>query len=178
MNNGNIQIGWNQGPMPMKLKHLFICGASRSGTTFLWKTLNNNPTVNLATEIHYFSSLYHNGFLSNHKKLKIKNEQITLDDLLNSFTKGKHFGMFWELDRSFTAQEINRYFSNRELNEKNIYQFLMEHDLSKKNKPRTDIKFIGEKTPQNIFHIKRLFKWFPDAMILFHIQKSNRCTKI
>ena len=30
-----------------------------------------------------------------------------------------------------------------------------------------DIKYIGEKTPLNIFHIRRLFKWFPNAQILF-----------
>ena len=83
------------------MKHLFVCGAGRSGTTFLWKILNNSPSVNLATEMHYFSSLFHNGFLYNYKKLKRKTGRVSLDNLIHCLTEGNHFGMYWEKCQSF-----------------------------------------------------------------------------
>lgn len=149
------------------MKHLFVCGAGRSGTTFLWKILNKSLSVNLATEVQYFSSLFHNGFLHNYKKLKRKKGQVTLDNLVHCLTMGNHFGIYWELCRPFTDQEIRTYFSTRDLTEKNIYKFLMERDLLSRGNHKTDIKYIGEKTPLNIFHTRRLFKWFPYAKILF-----------
>jgi len=151
----------------VKMKHLFVCGAGRSGTTFLWKILNNSPSVNLATEIHYFSALYHNGFLYNYKKMKRKTGKVSLDNLIHCLTKTNHFGMYWEKNQSFTTQEIRNYFSTENVDEKNIYNFLMERDLSKSGKSKKDIKYIGEKTPLNIFHVKQMLEWFPDALVLF-----------
>lgn len=151
----------------MDMKHLFICGAGRSGTTFLWKILNKSPSVNLATEIHYFSSLYHNGFLRNFKKLRHKTNRVKLDNVIDCITRGNHFGMYWEKNRYFPQQEIRNYFINRSLNDKTIYEYLIQHDLLASGKNHTRIKYVGEKTPLNIFHTKRLFKWFPDATMLF-----------
>jgi len=144
----------------VKMKHLFVCGAGRSGTTFLWKILNNSPSVNLATEIHYFSALYHNGFLYNYKKMKRKIGSVSLDNLIHCLTKINHFGMYWEKSQPFTVKEIRSYFSTENVDEKNIYKFLMERDLSKSGKPKKDIKYIGEKT-----------KWFPNALVLFIYRK-------
>lgn len=151
----------------MHVKYLFICGAGRSGTTFLWKILNNSPSVNLATEIHYFSSLFHNGFLYNYKKMKHKTGRDALDKLIYCLTKINHFGMYWKKSPSFAAQEIRNYFISRSLNDKIIYEYLIHRDLQASGKNSTLIKYVGEKTPLNIFHTKRLFKWFPDATVLF-----------
>jgi len=151
----------------VKVKRLFVCGAGRSGTTFLWKILNNSSAVNLATEIHYFSALYHNGFLYNYKKMKRKTGSVSLDGLIHCLTQINHFGMYWEKSQPFTVKEIRSYFSTENVDEKNIYKFLMERDLSKSGKPKKDIKYIGEKTPLNVFHIKQILKWFPDALVLF-----------
>jgi len=149
------------------MKHLFITGAGRSGTTFLWRILNNSPSVHLATEIHYFSSLFHCGFLKNLKKQSRRNKVLTIDDIIHFIQTGNHFGMYWYNNRFFPDQEIRQYFGNRKLNEKNIYEYLIEHDLKARAASKINIKYIGEKTPLNIFHVRRLFKWFSDASILF-----------
>ena len=151
----------------MEMKYLFIVGAGRSGTTFLWRILNNSPQVHLATEIHYFSSLYHNGFLKNFKKLKQKIQKPMIDDVSHCLQNGNHFGDYWQRNPYFSAQEIKEHFSNRSLNEKNIYNYLFEHDIRVKGKNKNLIKYIGEKTPLNIFHLRQLYKWYPDAFILF-----------
>ena len=151
----------------MEMKYLFIVGAGRSGTTFLWRILNNSPQAHLATEIHYFSSLYHNGFLENFRKLKRRIQKPTIDDVIHCLQKGNHFGDYWQRNPYFSAQEIKEYFSNKSLNEKNIYNYLFEHDIRVKGKNKNLIKYIGEKTPLNIFHLRQLYKWYPDAFVLF-----------
>ena len=149
------------------MKYLFIVGAGRSGTTFIWAILNKSPSIHLATEIHYFSSLYHNGFLKNFKKLKRRIQKPTVDNVIHCLQNGSHFGDYWQRNPYFSAQEIKEYFTDRCLNDKNIYNYLFEHDIRVKGKDKNLIKYIGEKTPLNIFHLRRLYKWYPDAFILF-----------
>ena len=149
------------------MKYLFIVGAGRSGTTFIWRIFNNSPQVHLATEIHYFSSLYHNGFLKNFKKLKRKIQKPTVDDVIHCLQNGNHFGDYWQRNPYFYDQEIKEYFTDRSLNEKNIYNYLFEHDIRVKEKNKNLINYIGEKTPLNIFHLRQLYKWYPDAYVLF-----------
>ena len=151
----------------METKHLFVVGTQRSGTTFIWRILNNSPQVHLATEIHYFSSLYHNGFLKNFKKLKRKIQKPTIDDVIHCLQKGNHFGDYWQRNPYFSDQEIKEYFTDRSLNDKNIYNYLFEHDIHVKGKNKNLLEYIGEKTPLNIFHLRQLYKWYPDAFILF-----------
>jgi len=99
--------------------------------------------------------------------MKRKTGKVSLDNLIHCLTKINHFGMYWEKTQSFTTQEIRNYFSTANLNEKNIYNFLMERDLMRSGKLKKDIKYIGEKTPLNIFHIRQILKWFPGALVLF-----------
>lgn len=149
------------------MKYLFITGAGRSGTTFLWRILNRSPSIHLATEVHYFSSLYHDGFLKNFKKLYQKSQKPTINDVAHCLQRGNHFGDYWERNPGFPANEIEKYFTNRSLNEKNIYSYLFEHDIHVKRKDKNLIKYVGEKTPLNIFHLRKLYKWYPDAYVLF-----------
>jgi len=146
---------------------LFVTGAGRSGTTFLWKVLNNSSEVYLSTEIHYFSALYHNGFLKNFKRLTSRNISPTLDDVFNCIRSNKNFGMYWRKTSQFTFSEIESYFRDKLVNEKNIYLYLIEHDYKFSGKHKINVNYIGEKTPLNIFHVRKLFKWFPNAKILF-----------
>lgn len=151
----------------MKVKHLFIVGAGRSGTTFLWRILNNSPEVHLCTEIHYFSSIYHKGFLKNFKKFRNRTNILNERELFYCLTQLDHFGMYWLKNPYFKIDEIKNYFTNKSINEKNIYEYLINHDLNIINKKKKPIKYIGEKTPLNIFHLKKILKWFPDSIILF-----------
>ena len=149
------------------MKHLFITGAGRSGTTFLRKILDNSPLIHLATEIHYFSSLYHRGFLRNFSEMKRKTKAVSIENVINCIQAGNHFGMYWQKNRHFPQNEIHKYFSNKRLDGKNIYEYLLEHSLQASGKNRKKIKYLGEKTPLNIFHTRQLLKWFPEAIILY-----------
>jgi hypothetical protein len=124
----------------LKKKNLFIVGAGRSGTTFLWRILNNCPEVHLCTEIHYFSSLYHNGFLKNFRKIHKKLNHLLSLDLYRCLTEMDHFGMYWQKNPYFSKEEIYRFFESKQITEKNIYEFLFEHDLKLSGKPREQIK--------------------------------------
>ena len=94
----------------MNMKHLFVTGAGRSGTTLLMRILNRSALVHLATEIHYFSSLYHNGFLKNLRKLKRKTKFLTIDDVFECIQSNKNFGVYWRNTPSFKFSEIEKYF--------------------------------------------------------------------
>ncbi|MCB2141257.1 sulfotransferase [bacterium] len=151
----------------MKKRNLFIVGAGRSGTTFLWRILNNSPEVHLCTELHYFSSLYHNGFLKNYRQKYRKHKDLTSQDIYRCLTEMDHFGMYWQKNPYFNKEEVDCFFERKQITEKNIYKFLFEHDLKLSGKAREQIKFIGEKTPLNIFHLPKLIKWFPEAIFIF-----------
>jgi hypothetical protein len=151
----------------LKRKHLFIIGAGRSGTTFLWRILNNSPEVHLCTELHYFSSLFHNGFLKNFRKFSKKCNHFTPQDLYRCITEIDHFGMYWEKNPYFKKEEIFHFFEGKQITEKNIYKFLLEHDLKLKGKEEKKIRYIGEKTPLNVFHLPQLIRWFPEATFIF-----------
>jgi hypothetical protein len=131
------------------------------------RILNNSPSVHLATEIHYFSSLFHNGFLKNLGKAKRRSEPLPIETLIHCIQMRNHFGMYWHQNRHFPADGIRAYFRNKLLTERNIYKYLMELDFEENSKGKTEIRYIGEKTPLNIFHVRRLFRWFPDAKILY-----------
>jgi len=151
----------------MNTKHLFIVGAGRSGTTFLWRILNNSPEVHLCTEIHYFSRIYHNGFLKNFQKWKKTIKTITPKELYSCLTELNHFGMYWIKNPDFKENEVEEYFRNRKIREKDIYEFLFRHDLQLTDKNKHNVKYLGEKTPANIFHLCKIFSWFPEAKAVF-----------
>ncbi len=155
----------------MMQKYLFICGAGRSGTTFLWKILNNSSQVSLAPEIHYFSSLYHNGFLSNYRKYFSEKKPASIIELRKCFNAGNHFGIFWDKHKEFIDSDLSIFFKDKPITEKNIYSYLMERDAYAGNKDKDALQFLGEKTPLNIFHISRLSKWFPESQFLIIYRK-------
>lgn len=151
----------------MDVKHIFIVGAGRSGTKFIMNILNNSQFVHIAPEIHYFSSLTHNGFLKNLRKSIKKTRQFTIEEVIYCLRYGKHFGTYWKRKFNFTREEILEWFKEKDINEKTIYEFIIEQDYIKENINKPNLQYIGEKTPLNIFHVGRLLKCFPEAKIIF-----------
>lgn len=111
--------------------------------------------------------MYHNGFLKNYRKWKDPNNDPTPDELYYCLTSLNHFGMYWQKNPYFTIKEIENFFSDRKIAEKNIYEFLFQHDLKLSGKEIDKIKYIGEKTPINVFHLGDILNWFPEATVLF-----------
>ena len=81
----------------MSYKHIFITGAGRSGTGYLQRILNMSPSVHITTEIHYFSSLYHNGLLKNLKKIKKNYNEFSINEVFYCLTQMRHFGVYWNI---------------------------------------------------------------------------------
>lgn len=151
----------------MDRKYIFIVGVGRSGTKFLMNILNNSPYVHIAPEIHYFSSIVHNGFLKNLRKQIKTCKKLTIDEVVNCLMCSQHFGTYWRRNIHFSIQEIRKWFEKREINEKNVYEFIIEHDYLLNGRDKKRLKYIGEKTPSNVFHVKQLYEWFPDSTMLF-----------
>lgn len=147
--------------------YLFIVGAGRSGTKFLMNILNNSEFVHLAPEIHFFSSLAHNGFRKNLRKQFGNKHQYPVAEIIQCLQAGGHFGTYWRRHVSFINQDVQRRLSKEKIEEKDIYTFLVEHDYRRRANGRVDIKYIGEKGGLNIFHIDELLMWYPDAIIFF-----------
>src|SRR3989344_1618223 len=146
---------------------LFIVGAGRSGTKFLMNILNNSQFVHIAPEIHYFSSLIHNGFRKNIRKSYGTSTEYGIDQVMKSLRRRDNFGTYWRRGNKFIEQEVMSWFCDRRMDEKSIYEYIIHHDYAHNAPDKPHIKHLGEKTPSNIFHVGRILKWFPDATILF-----------
>jgi len=131
--------------------------------------LNNTSEVHIAQEIHFFSSFVHDGLWKNLKKeIKISRDKLNIRIFLYVLQKIEHFGVYWENNSDFDEEEITKHFENIKLEKKSIFEYLLRRDFiknSKKNK--SNIKYIGEKTPSNIYHALQILKWFPDSRIIF-----------
>jgi hypothetical protein len=105
--------------------------------------------------------------LKNYRKWKKSKKNITFENLYGCLTRLDHFGMYWVKNPYFRKKEISDYFRDKTINEKRIYEFLLEHDWHLSGKAIEKVKYIGEKTPVNIFHLNEILGWFPEATILF-----------
>ncbi|MBW2058230.1 MAG: sulfotransferase [Deltaproteobacteria bacterium] len=146
---------------------IFVVGAGRSGTKFLMNILNNSPYIHIAPEIHYFSSLVHEGFLKNLRRRVKRAGKFTLDELVCCLQGTGHFGTYWRRGIQFPAREIAEWFGQVEINERSIHRFIIEKDYMENGGDKERVKYMGEKTPSNVFHLKRLFRWYPEATVLF-----------
>jgi hypothetical protein len=149
------------------IRSVFIVGAGRSGTKFMMNVLNNSDSVHLAPEIHYFSWLFHAGFRKNLRKAyKRVNGEYDLNDVVSCILNGEHFGTYWRRDNGFSEAEIRKWFEGRKVSEENIYKFLIDHDAAR-NRAADQLLLRGEKGGSNVFHLKELFEWFPEARVIF-----------
>jgi hypothetical protein len=151
------------------MNHLFITGAGRSGTSFLMKVMTRSPEVHVATEIHFFSALFHDGLWKNFRRAAGRRRAAVAwspERLAGFLNSGRHFGIFWDKADPFTPAEVADGLGGAPVGPKALYAFLLRRD-QRRNAPGKWVRYIGEKTPLNIFHSSRLFQWFPEARILY-----------
>ena len=140
--------------------HIFVVGASRSGTKFLQYTLLGNPQIHITQETHYFSKLIHDGFIKVAGKIGDLTDDRCLEQLLDRIYNQKIFGTFWKvqkLDRERLSQRLRD--SDRSF--RSIFEIILDEDRALSGK-----KIPGEKTPGHVFHVDTLLEWFPDARII------------
>lgn len=148
-------------------KPLFIVGAGRSGTKFLMNILNNSPFVHLAPEIHFFSSLIHAGFRKNLRKACGTKKQYGVGEILECLCRPDNFGTYWRRQNEFSERGLREWFQDKPTEDRNIYQFIIQHDYLRRVSGKPRLKYLGEKTPSNIFHVGEILGWFADATVLF-----------
>lgn len=149
------------------MRRLFIVGAGRSGSKFLMNVLNGSEFVHLVPEVHYFSVVYHDGFRKQLRRICGKGGEYTLDGLVTCLLESNLFGTYWRRDHRITKGKVLAHFQTRELSDRNIYDFLLEHDRIVFASHKTSIRFLGEKGGANVFSLGELMAWYPDAVILF-----------
>jgi hypothetical protein len=142
-------------------------GAGRSGSKFLMNILNNSDLVHLAPEIHYFSSLIHNGFRKNLRRAYGVKTEYRIDEVIECLRRRDNFGTYWRRENEFNDQEIKTWFYDKRIDDKNIYEYIIQHDRKHYAPSKTHIKYIGEKALTSIFHLGKILKWYSDATILF-----------
>lgn len=150
---------------------IFVVGAGRSGTKFLMNVLNNSPAIHIAPEIHFFSWLIHAGFRKNLRhRAKPAGEEYPLNAIIDCLNSKDNFGTYWRRDVRFRDEEVRRRFGGESATEQNIYRYIIEHDLPEGRDPES-YSLVGEKTPSNVFHLDKITRGFPDALV-FHIFRN------
>lgn len=140
--------------------HIFVVGASRSGTKFLMNTLNRHSLVNISPETHWFSRLIHRGFIRTARETgDLKNDR-NLQRLLDKMFNHGIFGTFWK-SPPVTREAIQRRFFASDRSFRVLFSELLDEHRQLSGK-----SIAGEKTPSHVFHVKTLLGWFPEARII------------
>jgi hypothetical protein len=138
---------------------IFIIGAPRSGTTLLRLMLTSHPDICIPPESMFFVQL-------EPKYGKLENLAEKIDEFLDDLYSNDKF-LEWNIDRARLQENLNLY---DELNySKAISTVYQTYRL--KTDPNAHI--WGDKNPTYIYHIDRIFQYFPNAKII-HIIRDVR----
>ncbi len=140
--------------------HIFVVGASRSGTKFLQYTLSGHPQIHITSETHYFSKLIHNGFIKVAEKIGDLQDDQCLKLLVDSMFDKKIFGTFWK-EQQLDRERLQQRFLKSDRSFRSLFEILLDEDRTLAGKV-----VAGEKTPGHVFHVDTLLEWFPDARII------------
>lgn len=167
--------------------HIFVVGASRSGTSWLGQILTQHSDIHICYETHFMNTLMHRGVLREIKKLGDLRRDENVTRLLDSLFSGKVFGTFWLQDKPWEELRDNLYLQgahalDRESVERKIldsqrtpreiYQIIMDEFAQVSGKG-----IGGDKTTSNVFHVDTLLEWYPGAKVI-HIIRDPRAVLI
>ena len=140
------------------MKMIFVVGASRSGTSMLNMVLGMNSDVKALNELHYFGDLW------SHLN---KNEQMTTEKLSKNATRllARHFIGYWggaptELHCRIAAEIVDG-LEPHQRNNKDLFPAVMEWIAGD-----SDVEFVSEQTPRNIFFASEILKSYPNANVI------------
>ena len=147
--------------------YLFIVGLGRTGTTLTRNILNCSDAIGLAGEAKFFRGAPYWSILHNigHRQVFSKIGDISTEagarkvvDFL--YDRSKRKSNFWDFSKqNFDRQQFLRRFLATERTDRALLDLAMIYHA--KGKP-----IRGEKTPANLYHVRTLKEWFPDAKII------------
>jgi hypothetical protein len=146
-------------------RQLFVVGSPRTGSTLLRHVLNRSPAVCLASETHFLRSSRR---LHLAERLAAARQQQAadrpgairplVDDLLGP--------TFWIwLRRNVQPDRLTERLLATDLTERALFDLLLELYVEKQCVSRT-VTVRGEKTPDHLYGLETLARWFPDARFI------------
>lgn len=136
-----------------------MVGVPRSGTTLLRLILNAHSCISLGPETHFFKQVWERrnyyGDLSNHANLL---------KLWGEYSLTKSFDDFGFVDKARVEKTVLKSVRNYA----DFLRILLE--LYAKNNHK---RVWGEKTPEHLFNVTEIVKWYPDAKVV-HVIRDPR----
>ena len=144
-----------------KPSHVFIVGLGRSGTKFLQNVLTANPDVHLSAETHFFSELFHKGFIRTAKSIGDMKKDENVREIVDRMFNKKIHGTMWRTSKLKNRERILERFLESDRSFKSFFEIILDEDRLQQQKI-----IGGEKTPSHLFHVKTLMEWFPNAKVI------------
>lgn len=155
----------------MKPNYIFIVGLPRTGTKMLKNILQRNPIERIG--------ISHENFYMGHsapqfinpgirKRLKnygnLKCDQ-NVAKLVDHMYEAKFVGTYWELLSKGRLKVEKANFLQKMLStdrsEKSIYRVIMQMCCG-----ANECLILGDRTPSHLYHVPKLFEWFPNTKII------------
>ena len=145
----------------MDNKTIFIVGMARTGTTLIARCLNKGDNIYVLNETHLMREYQH---------LLVSNAQLTGHDIdfikriINQFITIQRKGIYRKSEYQEYPDAVADVLKLFEKNEKTLLGlikclFQYESDLHGK-------KYCGDQTPNHVFHIAQLIRFFPNAVFI------------
>ena len=137
-----------------KAKQIFVVGSSRSGTTMMGRILGNHSDIFTFKELHFFGTIWTNDSIQ-----KISNEQQV--NLLSRLLCIQERGLFSQSNYSDFNENAKKILGEGITNPLAIYELFLQ-TISNENSS----KISCEQTPKNLYYLKEILKFFPDAKVI------------
>ena len=145
-----------------RTEQIFIVGSSRSGTTMMGRILNNHPHIFTFNELHFFGTLWTNSSL---KELNSNDAILLLSRLLCIQERG-FFNQNKIMD--FNEKAMHLLAQNKTRDPLEIYALFLNNISS-----ASLCSIPCEQTPNNIYYIKEILDFFPNAKIINMIRDQR-----
>ena len=144
------------------VKHIFIVGSSRSGTTMLSRILGNHSDIFTFKEIHFFGTIWTK---SSNKNLN-KQEQI---DLLSRLFCIQENGLFKQDNISDFNEKARIVLANKNIeNPLSVYELFLAEITS-----HNESSIACDQTPKNIYYLNEILSYFPEAKVINMIRDQR-----
>ncbi len=147
-------VGTKTGP---GMKHIFIVGNSRSGTTMMLRVMNNHSQVHAINEPHFYGT--HWAPADDGRPM----DRPVAEKLLERLITRQRDGFFATVVPGKYGPDAQAIASRlpHHADRKDIYAAFMAHEAAQAGK-----SVVCEKTPQNIFYIAELKRHFPGCKVV------------
>jgi hypothetical protein len=145
--------------------YLFIVGSPRTGSTLLRHVLNRSPAVCLASETHF---LKHSRRARLHRRLADAAagdgdvRRTAVRDVVTELLKPR----FWTWpSRNLEVDSLIDRVLATDLSERALFSLLLDLYVERRCADRA-VAVRGEKTPDHLYQVATLARWFPDARFI------------